>query len=115
MGDPLQHLSEHLFSFADFVAMVKDSYPELQALVHTNSERRRSIRIPLDNRNSRMLRQSISNHQGQTNSIQDDLVALEQTTEQLKNIISGVPTTLPIEDEHMHEVEKYIRAVGTLD
>lgn len=91
--------------------MVKDSFPELQTLVNT-VERRRSTKIPLDNRNSRILRQSISNYQGQSTTIQEEIVSLEQLIEEIKNYESAVPKTLPVDDEQMHELEKHIKTIG---
>lgn len=91
--------------------MTKESFPELQTLVHT-TDRRRSTRIPLDDKNSRFLRQSINNYQGQSASIQDEITALEQITEQLKSYAAAVPSCLPVEDEQMHEMEKYMKSIG---
>ena len=91
--------------------MVKDSFPELQSLMNT-AERRRSTRIPLDHRNSRILRQSISNYQGHSSTIQEEIVLLEGHIEELKSYESAVPKTLPVEDEQMHEIEKFIKTIG---
>lgn len=93
--------------------MVKDSFPELQSLMNT-ADRRRSTRIPVDHRNSRMLRQSISNYHGQSSSIQEEIVLLENHIDELKIYESAVPRTLPVEDEQMHEVERFIKTIGKL-
>lgn len=94
--------------------MVKDSFPELQSLVNggTPERRRGGTRIPLDNKNSRILRQSITNYQGQSTSIQDEIVNLEQMVEQLKTYSASVPSALPVADEQMHDIEKYMKNIG---
>lgn len=90
--------------------MVRNSYPEQQAFL--SPEARRGTRIPLDNKSSRVLRQSISQYHGQSNGLQDELVILTQSVEQLKGYILGVPSILQVEDEQMHEIERYIKDIG---
>ncbi|XP_067937997.1 uncharacterized protein [Watersipora subatra] len=92
--------------------MVRDSFPELQSLVNGTAERRRSTQIPLDKKNSRVLRQSIANYQGQSTNIQDEIVNLEQMIGQLKTYTLTIPASLPVEDEHMHGIEMYMKNIG---
>jgi len=94
--------------------MVRDSYPELEFLVNTNTERRRSAKIPLDNRNSRILKQSINNYLGQSANIESEIESLERSVSDLNTYTTGVPSSLPVEDEQMHEVEKSMKQIGRL-
>lgn len=92
--------------------MVRESLPEFQSLVRANTERKRGTRIPLDNRNSRILKQSINNYQGQSANIQDEIVFLEQLIEKLRSYANAVPSSLPVDDEQMQEMDKYIKNIG---
>ncbi|KAF6029134.1 hypothetical protein EB796_012560 [Bugula neritina] len=99
---------------AEIATMVRDSYPELEFLVNTNTERRRSAKIPLDNRNSRILKQSINNYLGQSANIESEIESLERSVSDLNTYTTGVPSSLPVEDEQMHEVEKSMKQIGCI-
>ena len=64
---------QRTLSVVEFVEMVREKFPELQALVTGDTEKRRSTKIPLDKGNSRVLRESISNYHGTAPEIQAEV------------------------------------------
>lgn len=93
--------------------MVRESVSELQALVNTDTvERRHNTRIPMDRGNIRVLRQSITYYLGQASQIQEEIVSLEKTVDELRSLVSALPECAPFGDGNMQQVESYMRSVG---